>query len=186
MDTRQTESVSWVGFIRLGCARFPRNTRRAAAQLNNAYLVKAEKTALIDTVKRLLRRRVLESVKAHVPLEKVDYVVCNHAEPDHSGGLPATMVACPNATLLLQRQVQGCARAATTTFPAGKSRVVKDARPFRSAARRCSSSDTPMVHWAGVDGDVPRRGRGALLDGRLRASTTPRASASTTRRTCAR
>ena len=69
MDTRLTESVSWVGFIDWAVRDFHGYTTSRGSTYN-AYLVKAEKTALIDTVKGLYVGAFLESVKeigrAHV------------------------------------------------------------------------------------------------------------------------
>ena len=54
----------------------------------NAYLVQDEKTALIDTVWVRFAKEFVENLKKVVSLKKIDYIVANHAEPDHSGALP--------------------------------------------------------------------------------------------------
>jgi len=66
----------------------------------NAYLVRDEKTALIDTVKAPFAEDLLRNISALTDPESIDYVVCNHDEPDHSGALPRVLEAMPDATLV--------------------------------------------------------------------------------------
>ena len=59
----------------------------------NAYVVKgSEKTALIDTVHPSMTADFIKALKS-LGLERLDYIVSNHAEPDHSGSIPA-IAAC--------------------------------------------------------------------------------------------
>ena len=66
----------------------------------NSYLVVDEKIALIDTVKHTLAEELLRNVAGIVELSKIDYVISNHAEPDHSSGLGEVMQALPQAKLM--------------------------------------------------------------------------------------
>ncbi|WP_097028096.1 flavodoxin domain-containing protein [Clostridium peptidivorans] len=70
----------------------------------NSYIIKDEKTVLIDTVKEKLTDEFLENVKEVVDPSTIDYVVVNHAEPDHSGALPHIMKYCPNATIVVSKK----------------------------------------------------------------------------------
>jgi anaerobic nitric oxide reductase flavorubredoxin len=69
----------------------------------NSYLIKDEKTVLIDTVWEPLTDRLLENLREVTDISKIDYVVANHAEPDHSGALPVIMEYCPNATVFVSK-----------------------------------------------------------------------------------
>jgi len=67
----------------------------------NSYLIKEEKTVLIDTVYRPFSNEFVENLANEVELASIDYIICNHAEPDHSGALiellkiiPGTPVYC--------------------------------------------------------------------------------------------
>ena len=66
----------------------------------NAYLVKDEKTALIDLSKEMLSDDYLSQLSAVVDLASVDYVVITHMEPDHSGALKRMLEFAPNAQIL--------------------------------------------------------------------------------------
>ena len=66
----------------------------------NAYLVKDEKTALIDLSKEMLTDDYLAVLAEVVDLATVDYVVINHMEPDHSGAIQRVLELAPNAQIL--------------------------------------------------------------------------------------
>jgi anaerobic nitric oxide reductase flavorubredoxin len=66
----------------------------------NAYLVKDEKTALIDLSKEMLTDDYLGMLAEVVDITSLDYVVINHMEPDHSGALGRLIELAPNAHIL--------------------------------------------------------------------------------------
>jgi flavorubredoxin len=66
----------------------------------NAYLIKDEKTALIDLSKEMLSDDYLAQLTDVVDLASLDYVVINHMEPDHSGALKRILEYAPNAQML--------------------------------------------------------------------------------------
>ena len=57
----------------------------------NAFLIIDDKVALIDTVKKEFSDQLLENIAKIVDPKKIDYVISNHTEMDHSGGLPRVM-----------------------------------------------------------------------------------------------
>ncbi|MFO7556442.1 MAG: flavodoxin domain-containing protein [Desulfobacterales bacterium] len=57
----------------------------------NAFLIVDEKIALIDTVKKNYSDQLIDNISKIVDPKKIDYVVSNHTEMDHSGGLPRVM-----------------------------------------------------------------------------------------------
>ena len=57
----------------------------------NAYLVRDEKNVLIDTVKAPFTDTLLENIGKIMDPSRIDFVISNHAEADHSGGLPQVM-----------------------------------------------------------------------------------------------
>src|SRR5512136_1445332 len=102
MVTQLTKDVYWVGVVDWGLRRFhghELSTHRGSTY--NSYLIVDEKVALVDTVWRPFREEFLANVRAVVDPAKIDYVVANHAEPDHSGNLPAIMSLCPQAEVIV-------------------------------------------------------------------------------------
>lgn len=65
----------------------------------NAYLIKEEKTVLIDTVWKPHSTEFVDNLQQEIDLSKIDYIVINHGEVDHSGSLPALMEKIPNAPI---------------------------------------------------------------------------------------
>ncbi len=57
----------------------------------NAYLIMDEKITLVDTVKKEFTDELIRNISQVVDPRKIDYVISNHTEMDHSGGLPRVM-----------------------------------------------------------------------------------------------
>ncbi len=94
------ERIKWVGKIDWELRKFhgeEYSTHRGSSY--NAYLIEDEKTALIDTVWQPFDKAFVRELKKTVDLSKIDYIVANHAEIDHSGGLPELMKAIPDTPI---------------------------------------------------------------------------------------
>ena len=63
----------------------------------NAYLILDEKVTLVDTVLGSFSAEFLENIRQVISVEKIDYVIANHVETDHSGAMPALMKLIPKA-----------------------------------------------------------------------------------------
>src|SRR4030042_2029687 len=93
-----TDSIYWVGGIDWDLRSFHGYlTQRGSTY--NAYLILDEKITLIDTVKYYLVDEMLERISHVVDPSKIDYLISNHVEMDHSGGLPRIKEIAPNATI---------------------------------------------------------------------------------------
>lgn len=66
----------------------------------NAYLIRDEKTALIDTVDMLYGKEFVDSLGREMDLLALDYIIVNHTEPDHSGALGALARKAKNAKIV--------------------------------------------------------------------------------------
>lgn len=62
----------------------------------NAYLVKGEKTALIETAHEKLLDSYIANIEEIMPVSEIDYLICNHTEPDHSGSVRKILELNPN------------------------------------------------------------------------------------------
>ncbi len=82
-----SDRVHWVGAIDWGIRDF-HGYATPQGSTYNAYLIQAEKVALIDTVKAPFVGEMLARVRSVIDPECIDYIISNHAEMDHSGGLP--------------------------------------------------------------------------------------------------
>ena len=87
-----TEDVWWVGAIDWNIRDF-HGYRTGRGSTYNAYLVLADKITLIDTVKAPFREEMMERIASVVDPGKIEYIVSNHSEMDHSGSLPQVIAA---------------------------------------------------------------------------------------------
>ncbi|MBC7099303.1 MBL fold metallo-hydrolase, partial [Candidatus Bipolaricaulota bacterium] len=111
----------------------------------NAYLVAGEKVALIDSVKAQFSGELVENISRVVAPEKIDFLVVNHMEPDHSGALPllrrlaprAEIVATPAALPMLDRFYGITERV----------RAVADGEAIDLGGKVLKFFHIPFVHW---------------------------------------
>ena len=145
MNREIVAGVNWVGFVDWNVRDFHGYVTERGSTYN-AYLVRDKETALIDTVKAPYAAELLRNVAELVPLADVRWVVCNHAEPDHSGALPAVMAACPNATLVCD---QKCKDVLAIYYDTAnwKFKVVKTGDALSLGKRTLEFIETPMTHW---------------------------------------
>ena len=66
----------------------------------NSYLIQDDKTVVIDLCKSLLTGEYVTQLEDLVPLEKLDYVVINHMEPDHTGALRTLLKKAPQVQII--------------------------------------------------------------------------------------
>ncbi|MBU0485233.1 MAG: flavodoxin domain-containing protein [Proteobacteria bacterium] len=87
------ENVYWVGAIDWDIRDFHGYSTKKGTTYN-AYLVKDEKIALFDTVKKENYSELLHNIHQVTDPAKIDYIIVNHVEMDHSGSLPKIIDLC--------------------------------------------------------------------------------------------
>ena len=100
MSMKINDRVTWVGKIDWELKKFhgeEYSTHRGSSY--NSYLVQDEKTALIDTVWMPYAKEYVAALKKTIDLSKIDFIVANHAEVDHSGALPELMKEIPDTPI---------------------------------------------------------------------------------------
>ncbi|ERT60564.1 anaerobic nitric oxide reductase flavorubredoxin [Megasphaera vaginalis (ex Srinivasan et al. 2021)] len=100
MAKNVTEKVTWVGKIDWELARFhgdEYSTDKGSSY--NSYLIRDQKTVLMDTVWKPFDKEFVENLKAEIDLNDIDYIVMNHSESDHSGALPLLMKEIPHTPI---------------------------------------------------------------------------------------
>ncbi|WP_431222476.1 anaerobic nitric oxide reductase flavorubredoxin [Serratia sp. L9] len=65
----------------------------------NSYLIREEKTVLIDTVDHKFSREFVQNLAAEIDLATLDYIIINHAEEDHAGALTELMARIPHTPI---------------------------------------------------------------------------------------
>ena len=93
-------NVSWVGKVDWELEKFhgeEYSTDKGSTY--NSYLIEEEKTVLIDTVWAPFAEEFVENLAKEIDLKKIDYIIANHGEVDHSGALPALMKHIPDTPI---------------------------------------------------------------------------------------
>ncbi|MDP2954373.1 MAG: FprA family A-type flavoprotein, partial [Chloroflexota bacterium] len=113
----------------------------------NSYLVLGrEKVALIDTTRPGYEEELLGKVASLVGPERLDYVVMNHAEPDHAGAIPRIMAIAPQAKLVATRKGTEMA-GVFYHVPQDRCVAVKTGDTLDLGGKTLRFIEAPWLHW---------------------------------------
>ena len=138
--------IHWVGAIDFVRRIFDELIPLPDGTSYNSYLFQgSEKTALIDTVDPTKEYELISNlVKLNV--ERIDYVVVNHAEQDHSGSLPMILEFFPDAVVVTNEKCKDLL-IALLHLPPNRFRVIKDKETLSLGDRTLEFFLTPWTHW---------------------------------------
>ena len=107
MESRQIkQDVYWVGAEDWDRRLFDELIPLPDGTSYNSYFIRgSERTALIDTVNPDKEDILLKRLE-HAGVTDIDYVICNHAEQDHSGSLPGVLMKYPSAKVVCTPKCQ--------------------------------------------------------------------------------
>ena len=139
-----TDHVYWVGAIDYDVRDFHGYlTDRGTTY--NAFLLLADKITLVDTVKAPLFDEMMSRIASVVDPGKIDYIVSNHSEMDHSGALPRTIhVVRPEEVFASKMGAKALANHFHTGSPV---RAVADGQTLDLGNMKLSCFETRMCHW---------------------------------------
>ena len=120
------------------------STNRGASY--NAYLIIDEKIALIDTVKNQFADELIKNISDIIDPMKIDYIVSNHAEPDHSGSLKEISNAAKNAKIVTS-DPNGLKNLSAHYGKDFDFMTVKSGDVLSLGKRTLTFVQTPMLHW---------------------------------------
>jgi flavorubredoxin len=112
----------------------------------NAYLIKgSNKTALIDTVDPPMKDVLLNNLD-QLGIKRIDYVIFNHAEPDHSGSISEVLARYPEAKAVCTPKCKGML---IDRFSVAENRfqIVEDKETISLGGRTLEFIHAPWVHW---------------------------------------
>jgi flavorubredoxin len=112
----------------------------------NAYLIKgSEKTVLVETVDPSMQSVLLRNL-AELGVEKIDYLVANHAEQDHSGSIPAVLDKFPEAKVVCSVKCKNMLR---DLLNVSETRIIEmqDGQTLSLGDRTLKFLYMPWVHW---------------------------------------
>ena len=138
------ENIYWVGGIDWDIRNFHGYlTQRGTTY--NAYLILDKKVVLVDTVKHYLFDEMLDRIGKIINPGKIDYILSNHVEMDHSGSISKILELSPNAKVITSTQGEkGLRRHYKKEW---NFNVVKSGDTLSIGKRTLNFYHTPMVHW---------------------------------------
>ncbi len=146
MKMKIKNNVHWVGKVDWELRKFhgdEYSTHRGSSY--NSYLVKEDKVALIDTVWAPFATEYVDNLATEVELKKIDFVVANHAEIDHSGALPELMRRIPDAPIYCT--ANGVKSLTGHYHQDWNFQVVKTGDRLSLGSKELIFVEAPMLHW---------------------------------------
>ncbi|WP_366923365.1 anaerobic nitric oxide reductase flavorubredoxin [Metallumcola ferriviriculae] len=146
MGFKITDKINWVGKVDWELRTFhgeEYSTHKGSTY--NSYLVRDEKNVLIDTVWGPYAKEFVQNLKKEIDLNKIDYIVANHGETDHSGALPELMKEIPDTPIY-------CTRNAVKSLKGQyhqdwNFQVVKTGDKLNIGSQDLVFIEAPMLHW---------------------------------------
>jgi flavorubredoxin len=138
------ENIWWVGGIDWDLRNFHGYlTQRGSTY--NAYLIIDEKTTLIDNVKHYLYDEMITRISQIIDPKRIDYIIQNHVEMDHSGGMPHLLDLVPHAKVFTNAMaIKGLNLHYKNHW---NFEEVKTGDTINIGKRNLAFLTTPMVHW---------------------------------------
>jgi flavorubredoxin len=145
--TEISKGVYWVGIKDWNRKLFDALIPLPKGTTYNAYLIiGTDKKALIDTVNPGFEKELEEKISLVTGPAEIDYVIMNHAEPDHAGAIPYIMGINSKAKLITSSKG---AKIAQTFYKVPENRIiaVKDQEKISLGNKTLQFIEAPMLHW---------------------------------------
>ena len=145
-EVRLAEGIFWVGAVDWNARNFhgyTYTTHRGTTY--NAYLILDEKNTLIDTVYGPFAGEMLGRIRQVIDPSRIDYLIANHVETDHSGSIPQVLQLAPQAKVFCtQKGKEGLQK---HYFGDWDFQVVKTGDELKLGRRTLQFLEAPMLHW---------------------------------------
>lgn len=137
--------IYWVGVIDWNIRDFHGYSTYEGSSYN-AYLIMDDKITLVDSVKKEFADQLLDNIREIVDPGKIDYVISNHTEMDHSGGLARTMQCVGEDKPLFCSKIGH--KNLSLHFPQKWNyRPIEDGSEMSIGKRTLAFMETRMLHW---------------------------------------
>lgn len=140
------KNIYWVGVMDWSRKLFDSLISLPQGTSYNAYLIcGGEKNALVDTVQSNFGEQLEKKINNIIELSSLDYVIMNHAEPDHAGSIPLILTKS-NAVLITSEKGSKYAQL-YYKVPVNRIKIVKDNEEISLGNKTLRFIDAPMLHW---------------------------------------
>ncbi len=138
------EDIFWVGVVDWNIRDFHGYTT-ARGTTYNAYMVLDKKIALVDTVKYVFADELVSNIQSVTDFERIDYIIVNHVEMDHSSSLPIIAEKAKNAIIIASEK--GKDAIICHYGDHFNIRTVKTGDTLNLGDRTLTFVEAPMLHW---------------------------------------
>lgn len=146
MSFTLNDHITWVGKIDWELRKFhgeDYSTHRGSSY--NAFLIRDEKTVLIDTVWKPFAEEFVKNLKSEIDLNQIDYIIANHGEVDHSGALEELLKEIPDTPIYCTKNaiksLKGQYHKDWNFIP------VKTGDRLDIGKKELVFIEAPMIHW---------------------------------------
>jgi flavorubredoxin len=141
------QGIYWVGVIDRERTIFDSFMSLPYGTTYNAYLIKGkDKLALVDTVSSDFTSGLLQKISEVANPENLDYLIMNHAEPDHAGSLPKMLSTAKRARLITTRKGLDMAKVFYDT-PEERGEAIADGDTLSLGGKTLRFISAPWLHW---------------------------------------
>ena len=146
MISKITESVNWVGKIDWQIKSFHGNELSTHNGTSfNSYLITDEKNVLIDSVWLPFTSEFLKNISSIIEFKKIDYIIVNHSEPDHTGALPHLIAKLPDVPIYCT--ANGSKALKGHYHKDWNFKIVKNGDRLNIGSNELVFIEAPMLHW---------------------------------------
>ena len=145
-----TDCLTWVGANDRRLAMFEGVYSVPAGVSYNSYLLRDEKTVLFDTVDKAVQQRFLENLSEALGGRRLDYLVVQHMEPDHSAALREILCLYPDVKLVCNAKTLAMIGQFHDLDAGARAVIVKESDTLSAGRHTLHFVMAPMVHWPEV------------------------------------
>ncbi len=139
------KDVFWVGFVDWNVRDF-HGYETDKGSTYNAYIINDEKKILVDSVKYPFVKDLISNIEEVFPVSELDYIICNHAEPDHASSIPVVVAQNPDVVVVCNAKCQSFLGMQFDTT-GWNFQIIKEGDTFSTGNRTLTFANTPMAHW---------------------------------------
>ena len=145
-----TEDLTWVGANDRRLSMFEGVYSVPNGVSYNSYLLLDEKTVLFDTVDKSVSEQFMENVEHVLSGRRLDYVVIQHMEPDHSATLAELLRRHPETTVVCNKMIADMIKQFFNLDITPRALIVKEGDTLSTGRHNLTFIAAPMVHWPEV------------------------------------
>ena len=142
-----TEDLSYLGVSDRRLALFENVFPIERGVSYNSYLLKDEKTVLLDTVDESVASEFIENLEYELGDKNLDYLIVNHMEPDHAGTIKDIVLRYPDVKIVCNAKTKNMMKQFFSFDVEKSTMIIKEGDVLETGKHKLTFIMAPMVHW---------------------------------------